>query len=227
MCRPPRVSPFVMSSRIFARGPCLIALVLAWSGCGARPEHVDVVPIYRLSVTPTAVSWLRAGQTLSLTLQDTRAGQPGVIGENTEESVAVPVRESSPGASARLVQSALTKELRDLGAQFVSAEAADRRIRVTLIKLWVQEGNTYSGEIRTRVSVLDKAGTVLADVLAVGTSTRFGRSLSAENYQETIENMLQDMMENLFADAAFQQAFAKLDTPSSVDTPNRADTPNP
>ena len=186
----------------------VVAAILALTGCGSRPERVDVVPVYRLSVTPTAVAWIGAEQTVALTIEDTRTEDRSLIGSNTEDATPVPIHETPPGAVRDVVTKALKKELTELGAQVVETGPFDRALRVELIKFWVQEDNTYNGDLRVRVTVTDGSGTTLASVLATGTSKRFGRSLSVENYQETIENMLQNMMENLFQNADFQKAFS-------------------
>lgn len=203
-----RDSSLVMFSKSnFCRRFLMLAALLL-VGCGSRPERVDVVPVYRLSVTPAAASWIGGDQTVAVTIEDTRKGEPSLIGTNTEEATHVPVHETPPGAVKDLVRRSLEKELTELGAKVVESGSVDRTLRVELIKFWIQEDNTYNGDVRVRVTVVDNSGASLASVLATGTSKRFGRSLSVENYQETIENMLQDMMGNLFQNADFQKAFS-------------------
>lgn len=201
------------------RATISVAAALLVLACGGRPERVDVVPVYRLSVTPVTVSWLSSEQPIAVVVEDSRGEEAGLIGQNIEESEAVPIHESPKGASELLVTDALEKELAALGGRVVESGAANRVLRVKLLKLWIQEDNTYNGELRVRVQVVDPSGTVLADVLAVGTAKRFGRSLSVENYQETIESMLQNMMENLFQNVEFQKAFStdSANTPTSAD----------
>jgi uncharacterized lipoprotein YajG len=195
----------------------LVLATLALVGCGSRPERVDVVPVYRLSVTPAAVAWLGSEQTVAVTMEDARKEDPSLIGTNTEEAKPVPIHETPAGSVKALVGSSLKKELTELGAKVVEPGSADRTLQVELIKFWIEEDNTYNGDVRARVTVVDKDGASLASVLATGNSKRFGRSLSVENYQETIENMLQDMMGNLFQNADFQQAFsASSEGPATV-----------
>lgn len=186
----------------------LVLGALVLTGCASRPERLDVVPVYRLSVTPAAVAWLPADQTVAIAMEDARSGDPSLIGTNTEDARPVPIHETPPGAAKDLVASSLKKELTELGAKVVDAASADRTLRVELIKFWIEEDNTYNGDLRVRVTVVDRVGASLGSVLATGASKRFGRSLSAENYQETIENMLQDMMGNLFQNTDFQKAFS-------------------
>lgn len=186
----------------------MVLATLVLTGCGSRPERLDVVPVYRLSVTPPAVSWIGADQTIAITIEDARQGELSRIGTNTEEATPVPIHETPPGAVKDLVVSSLKKELTELGAKVVDSASADRTLQVSLIKFWIEEDNTYNGDLRVRVTVVDRAGAARGSVLATGASKRFGRSLSAENYQETIENMLQDMMSNLFQNEDFQKALS-------------------
>jgi hypothetical protein len=186
-----------------------LALCLAAAGCGSRPQSLHVNPSYQAGARiGDHTSWLRPGAQLSIQLVDQRQTRPGFIGQNIEErSEPIAILESRKGATAHMVYTAIATELQGLGVQVVDPSAARHIIRIHLLNLWIQEDNTYNGEVRARVMVLDPAGRVLSDGIIVGTSKRFGSSLSVENYQETITSMTRELIEHMMEHKSFQNAF--------------------
>jgi hypothetical protein len=153
-------------------------------------------------------TWLRPGDQVAIQLVDQRQTPRGQLGQNVQNSQEpVPVYENPQGGSSEMIQRALAAELQGLGLQIVAPQQARRVIRVYLINLWIQEDNTYNGEVRARIMVLNPAGQMLSDGVFVGSSKRFGRSLSVENYQETLTSMTREIIENWLETESVQAAF--------------------
>lgn len=187
----------------------LVITLLSLGACGgSRPSVLSVNPIYKAGKTPLTGTWARPGDTVDISILDGRRSEPGVIGRNIEEDVPVKILENPQGGSLVLVRGALASELRAAGLVVAEGTPAVHRIQVTVERFWVEEEETYLGEIRLRVTVFDGAGQVEGDAVVSGISKRWGRSLSQENYQETFDSALRDAIEKLFKDPRFQRAFA-------------------
>ena len=166
-----------------------------------------VNPVYKAGKQPLPGTWAKPGDTVDISIVDGRRSEAGVIGRNIEDEPPVKIVENPQGGSMVLVRGALASELRAAGLVVAEGTPAVHHIQVTLERFWVEEEDTYLGEVRLRVVVLDGSGQVKGDALVSGISKRWGRSLSQENYQETFDSALRDAIEKLFQDPRFQGAF--------------------
>jgi hypothetical protein len=71
---------------------------------------------------------------------------------------------------------------------------------------FVQEDNTYKGSVFLGLTLSDSHGREIWQGTANGRSKRFGHSLSAENYSETLSDALVDAVADLLKSPSFQKA---------------------
>ena len=186
----------------------LLTTIVSGASCrSARPDMLMVNPIYKAGKTPLTVTWAPPGTAVDVSIVEGRRSPAGAIGRNIEEGKPVKIFENPAGGSLVLVRGAMASELRAAGFSVSDGAPAPYRVQITLQRFWVEEENTYLGEVRLRVSVFGSSGEVLGDAVVSGTSSRWGRSLSEENYQETFDSALRDAIEKLFKDPRFQDAF--------------------
>jgi len=74
--------------------------------------------------------------------------------------------------------------------------------------LWADETNTYKSSITTDAQLIDSSGRRLWQGKVTGGSERFGRSLSAENYQETLSDAVVNLVDNLLRNPGFVDALS-------------------
>jgi len=128
------------------------------------------------------------------------------IGENVEDPTPVPVFPTGPTAP-EFFRDAVITHLQSAGlVTTAEEEKATHRLRFTLIRFWTRETNWYQSEVRARATIEDRAGKLLCDVLVAGANKRFGRSLSRENYQESLSDATLDFSGNLLASQEVQSA---------------------
>ena len=75
-----------------------------------------------------------------------------------------------------------------------------------IVNLWVEEAQVYKGEARLRFSLKGAGGKELWAGLASGSSTRWGRSKSRDNYNEVISDSLAQALAGLMGEAEFRKA---------------------
>lgn len=139
-------------------------------------------------------------------VEDKRTDKLDLIGENLESSKPVPVY-AADKKPAEFVRDVLQQDLPKAGIQIApDPTAATRIIDVELTQFLAQENPGYKGEVRAVVKVSDPSGKQLFSGPFSGSSTRFGRSLSAENYQETISDAVRDMTNGMLNNVGFLQA---------------------
>jgi len=188
----------------------VIALAVSWmSNCRApisflsvplqyRPtSHVDVVRYS--SLIPTQAKLYIAD------VADVRPDSSSV-GANIEGKQPIPIRTNS--APAGFIRDALKRELGNAGFVIVDSPSnATHTLELQLVRLWADESSTYHTEITTRLRLLDHGGAVKWEGVVAGTNTRFGRSLSVENYQDSFSDSVISLVENLMGNPAFMNAF--------------------
>jgi hypothetical protein len=182
-------------------------MVLAAGGC-APPKRELTVPLeYRVdsSLSPRTALPTTTGLRLFLEVSDDRA-EKDKIGENIEDTTPKPIHAGAMAAPAEFVKDAVTRELTGLGMLVVGEDAkANRTLRLHLIKFYCVETSTYDADIRVNAEV-SEGGRVLWSALVLGDKRNFGRSLSAQNYQEVFSGAVQDMVSKIVGDSGFQKA---------------------
>jgi len=134
------------------------------------------------------------------------------IGQNTEDErkPAIKVLAAKDGDDpAKFVLKMMEKQLKDLGIPTVgSADSAERKVVLKLTHFWAEESPSYRGNVQFVVEV-SNSGSVIWRGNVVGESGRFGRSLSTDNYQETLSDATVHAMNRLLAQPGFQSAITK------------------
>lgn len=141
------------------------------------------------------------------------------IGENVEESTPKPIYVGGGAEPGQWVQQYMGELLTKAGLQVTDNRGeADRVLLTDLHHFWTRETNTYESEIRATIIVQEKGGRQLWKGTINGTAERFGKSLSAENYQEVYSDALVNMMQNLLNNPGFRNSL-KRDAKPGPGTP--------
>ena len=200
---------------------CLLTLVVGavlMAGC-ERPKELRVPLDYRptdrievtgLNVPPTV--------RLAVTVVDNRTDKSS-IGQNSEGSPPVPIYPNEPSPDV-FVRDAIAHEFANAGIPIeTDAHRASKVLTLRLERLWAEETNTYKSSIATDAQLIDSSGRRLWQGKVTGGSERFGRSLSAENYQETLSDAVVNLVDNLLRNPGFVDA---LSAPAGGTQPSRS-----
>jgi hypothetical protein len=197
---------------MFALGAAFLALLGVQSGCNMggssgpmtvpmefRPEHSD----------PLSGS-LNAGDVkVYLAPATDKRSEKDTIGKNIESSTPVPIY-SSGKTPPEFVHDVLQDSLKDFGVHMADApETADRVISLDLTRFFVEESNNYNAEVKAQIEVKDKGGRSLYRGQIAGDGKTFGRSLSKENYQQTLSDATRRAIANLFSQPKFQESLQR------------------
>jgi hypothetical protein len=197
---------------IIALAACLLAGCAApYSGPNPKTTGEMRVP---LVPRPTEVGYsgevpLNLGK-LWVEVQDTRDNKDQ-IGQNieNENKPAIKVLAGDGDSPAVFVQKMVNKQLKDLGAPMAeSRDAAERCITLKLTHFWVEEAPGYRAAVHFTAEVTASGKTAWRGSL-VGDNSRFGRSLSTDNYQETITDATTHAINKLLAEPGFRAAISK------------------
>jgi hypothetical protein len=188
------------------------------AGCGPKELRVEMAYTPTSRLAPGDIDWIVPGTKVALAKLEDRREQTERLGENVEEDPAIPVYEQPQGSTVGVIEEALGKELREMGLVVVEdpSEAA-RALHVTLTKAFISEGSTYKGDVRLIVEVTDGAGNQVLNTMAAGTSSRFGSSLSAVNYRETLGDAFVDALRRLLKDPRFRAAINGTEMPAGAE----------
>lgn len=128
------------------------------------------------------------------------------IGQNVEH--ANPVRIVAGSPPAEFFRQTLVTQLRRAGLTLADDPAqADRIISGDLTRFWVEESNNYQAEVGATIRVTDRGGQSRWQGAVVGHGENFGRSLSPENYRQTISDALVRLTyDDLLNNPGFQSA---------------------
>lgn len=143
------------------------------------------------------------GKTVAIAVTDTRANASPKIGENHEESKPRPV--TTPDNIAAYVGQNLSAVLQSNGVKIVPS-GASRVLNFEVAEFFVTEGNTYQGNVTLQVALQNGSGQVLWKGSTRGSSHRFGRSFSEENYENVISDATLDALRALLGNPDFQAA---------------------
>jgi hypothetical protein len=137
-------------------------------------------------------------------LTDTRQN-PSLIAENREKPQALPVTTSD--SVADFVTTHLKETVRAAGVNVVD-DGGDVTISGEISQFFVAETGQYHGDLSMLLHVKVKGKEVWSGVITGG-AENFGRSYKADNYYETISNMVLAAGHNLLANPAVHEALTK------------------
>ncbi|HMK86396.1 MAG TPA: hypothetical protein VK437_10595 [Steroidobacteraceae bacterium] len=128
------------------------------------------------------------------------------VGENREKSQPRPVTTSSdvPG----FVADHMKEAMRGLGLTVVDGDG-DVRLSGELRQFFVAETSVYHGDLSLLMHLKDAAGKEIWSGIILGSAEHFGRSYKADNYYETMSDMVLHATYNLLANPGFHEALAK------------------
>lgn len=187
----------------------LIAFLVA--GCGHMAmnddTHASTIPLIwkptkdfaRSGTTDTTG---RASARLRVEVTDNR-GDPEVIGRNSEK---IPPRKVTTPDSVAAFVSEHMKQLIAVNGTTEVDDTGPVILKVEIQQFLVEETEIYNGDVRLKITLVNSSGTEVWTGITRGTSIRFGRSYSAENYYEALSDSLIDAVHNLMRSATFHSA---------------------
>ena len=191
-----------MTSKALAAGSILV-LASALAAChhesdgvvhGADGHDTLIVPLH-VAAHASAVPSVAIGA--DFTLDPVEAALEGTdIGANKDQGVAVRGQGTTP---VDFMNQVLATEMQTCGVTLGPATAG-RHIRVRLTRFFVDEENTYHGEVAGTVEVRDADGKVLNSHVVSGRASQWGRTLSADNYVEVLSRAAFDFAKNMVSD---------------------------
>jgi len=132
---------------------------------------------------------------------------PTLIAENREK--ANKFRQVTTTADvAAFVTNHVKESLHGAGLNIVDG-AADVTISGELRQFFVTETSTYKGEISMVIRLKNSAGKEVWTGVVGGDAERFGRSYKADNYYETMSDMVLRASYNLVGNQGFREALQK------------------
>jgi hypothetical protein len=136
-------------------------------------------------------------------LADNRENR-GFIGQNIEQT---PRKVTTPDDVSAFVTDHMKALISRVGIDVVDS-GGTAILKGEIKQFFVDETETYKGDVRLRLTLTNPAGNVLWTGTTGGAAVRFGRSYKAENYYETLSNSLIDATSHLLQDAGFRKALA-------------------
>jgi hypothetical protein len=126
-----------------------------------------------------------------------------LVGENRERKTPRPIKATT--SVAEFATEVLQRCLSEWG---VRLGAGDLVLRGEITNLLVTEDQTYSTASAIRFRLEDQTGMVVWEGIASGDAHQWGRSFSAENYNEQISDALKKTFASLVSNPGFQKAWA-------------------
>ena len=184
-----------------------LAVIIPLTAWGGEEEKKTI----QVKFKPTAIikkgPATTPGSKIFFEVFKNETGQPEQVGENLEKGNTTRILTSDLEAPGQLVATAFKKEFQGMGFSLAEGpNQANRIISGAILRFWSLETKSYETVVRLKVLVKDQAGKVLLTKTYAGSSRRFGRSLSQDNYNESFSDSMLDLIETMFADRDFLQA---------------------
>jgi 3-oxoacyl-[acyl-carrier-protein] synthase-1 len=181
------------------KGLLFVIASLALSGCFSHTGPLAPFPLEYRGVdsapsSSTAVGAALGARTIRVEPLVDKRTQPTVVGVYEDEGTQV---ESSSNVSAFYTQQFEGIIQKATGKVVPSGQTTT--IKGEILDLKVVEGGMYTGQARLHVQVVEK-GAVVWDAVYEGTSKRWGKSHTAENYNEALSNSFTDAVRRLLND---------------------------
>ncbi len=214
----------------FTRAIAVSATLATLLGAGCRPPITKLaVPLVYRPTNTLHLEQIDGGvknaAPLGLAVTDDRADK-SAVGKNAEKeghSIPIVADGSTP---EQFLRDAVGRALGQAGVT-IAPEAGQARctLRLSITSFWTEETGLYRGSIGANASLVTRGGRALWGGNASGQAKRFGRSLSAENYQETFSDASVEMVQNLLGNAGFRSALpcteAQREKPAETEKPRR------
>ena len=176
------------------------------------PMRVPLVwkPTDDVRLPHAALEGLRGHKIDVGTFLDGRGDDHALIGKNIETRVGGATKGEWGVSTGDDVPAFLAERFRailsDNGLQLGTTDAT-RVITAEVRRYFVIEGDSYKAEAVLQFTLQTADGRTLWKGLAEGTSNRWGKSYSAENYYEALGNAYVEAVKNLLKNPEFVRAF--------------------
>jgi hypothetical protein len=141
------------------------------------------------------------------TFVDTRQN-PALVAENREKPANIRQMTTSTNV-AEFVTEHLRDTMHAVGVQTTDGADADVTVSGELREFFVTETDQYRGNLGLFIRVKNSKGKEVWSGLILGGAENFGRSYRADNYYETMSNMVLRATYNLLANPGFHQTLQK------------------
>ena len=128
-----------------------------------------------------------------------------LIGQNRKEQT--PRQVTTPDDVSAFVTNRMKALMVAAGLKVVDS-GGTAILKTELRQFFVDETDTYQGEVILRVTLTDPDGSVLWSGLSSGAAARRGRSYRADNYYETLSDSLVGAAQQLIRNRGFRKALA-------------------
>lgn len=181
---------------------------LSMTGCLGDPTSLTLPmeyrPTSRVQTARFAGAIPSSAKVFIPPVEDKRADKM-TIGANREDAKAIPVYAAS--APADFFRQSVSREMMNSGLYMTDdAASATHTLSFELVRFAADEAPSYRADVVARAKLTDAKGNVRWEGAVNGYGTRFGRSLSAENYQEVLSDSLITLVEGMLSNASFQAA---------------------
>jgi hypothetical protein len=132
---------------------------------------------------------------------------PTLVAENREKANKIRQVTTTTDVAA-FVTTHVKESLHAAGLNIVDG-AGDFTISGELRQFFVTETSTYKGEVSMVIHVKNSAGKEVWTGVVGGDAERFGRSYKADNYYETMSDMVLRASYNLLSNQGFREALQK------------------
>lgn len=179
------------------------------AACHGSPPSTLALSWRGVTETPRANSVVQesfAAAPFSFTLRDVRP-DPTAVGGYDDSSTIV----RTPDSVAQFCGTKLGEILISTGARIREQPVA--ALETELLEYRVIEGGTFAGKVSLRAIV--HRGDAAWSKVYTGTSKRWGRSHSPENFNEALSNALADVAEQLVTDDGFGHALIGDELPQA------------
>jgi hypothetical protein len=170
----------------------------------AKPRLLENIPLVWKPTTQLSSGAVEStsAKVSFAAFKDTRQN-PQLIAENREDETPKPVTtQDNVGAFVATHM----REIFDHNGITTVDSGGDAIVSGEVRQFFVEETNTYAGQIALHVTVTSPSGKVLWEGSTSGTNSRFGRSYKAENYYETLSDTLIDATTSLLKNSDFVKA---------------------
>jgi len=131
-----------------------------------------------------------------------------LVAENREKPTNVRTVTTSSNVP-EFVNQHMKEVMHAAGVQTVEASDADVIVSAEVQEFFVTETDQYRGRLKLLVTARNSQGKEIWSGLIFGGAENFGRSYKADNYYETLSNMVLRATYNLLANPGFHQAMQK------------------
>jgi len=187
----------------------LYFLLVFLAGCATA--GLENIPLLWMPTTgmfamgPSQMAGLEAARLQVDPVADKRENAT-LIGQNREEQT--PRQVTTPDDVSAFVTNRVKSLIAVAGIKVVDS-GGTAILKSELRRFFVDETDTYQGEVILRVTLTDPQGKILWSGLTSGAAARRGRSYRADNYYQTLSDSLVGAVQQLIQNRGFRAALVE------------------